>query len=258
MLHTGPTALRLLRTAGRRGGKCAPGVEACTAAVKALGSNDVDAAYALMEAMSRAGSSHPPYECGPLTDIAKPNQRTLNTLLRSCLSAGRLDVARKALALVEPDASSKSYVASMYCAALDPMNARKVLGDDADASSLVAIAAAEALLGETKCAETAQKALTVVGRHDTQGIRDDARRQASNEAFRRHRDEEAKREASAIDVVPASRTVEALCRPAAGRPPRRRLPHDGRVNPYSSMFSRPRGAGASPARPGPPTTGGRG
>jgi tRNA G46 methylase TrmB len=212
MLHTGRTALRLLRTAGSRGGKCAPGVEACTAAVKALGSNDVDAAYALMEAMSRAGSSHAPHECGPLTEIAKPNQRTLNTLLRSCLTAGRLDVAKRALALVEPDASSKSYVAAMYCAALDPMNARKVLGEDADASSLVAIAAAEALLGETKCTETAQKALTVVARHDTQGIRDDARRQASNEAFRRHRDEEAKREAAAIDVVPASRTVEALRR----------------------------------------------
>jgi tRNA G46 methylase TrmB len=208
----GQTALRLLRTAGRRGGKCAPGVEACTAAVKALGSNDVDAAYSLVEAMSRAGSSHAPHECGPLTEIAKPNQRTLNTLLRACLTAGRLDVAKRALTLVEPDASSKSYVASMYCAALDPANARKVLGEDADASSLVAVAAAEALLGETKCTETARQALTVVGRHTTQGIRDDARRQASNEAFRRHRDEEARREASVIDVVPASRTVAALKR----------------------------------------------
>ena len=78
MLHTGATALRLLRTAGERGGKCSPGVEACTAAVKALGSNDVDAAFSLMEAMSRAGTSHAPHECGPLTEIAKPNQRTLN------------------------------------------------------------------------------------------------------------------------------------------------------------------------------------
>ena len=207
----GRTALRLLRTAGARGGKCSPGVEACTAAVKALGATDVDAAFSLMEAMSRAGSSHAPHDCGPLTAIAKPNQRTLNTLLRACLSAGRLDVARKALTLVEPDASSKTYVAAMYCAALDPANARNVLGDDADASSLVAVAAAEALLGETKCTETARQALTVVGR-PTHGMRDDARRQASNEAFRRHRDEEAKREASVIDVVPASRTVEALKR----------------------------------------------
>ena len=87
----------------------------------------------------------------------------------------------------------------MYCAALDPINARNVLGDDADASSLVAIAAAEALLGDATCTQTAQQALTVVGRHDTQGMRDDARRQASNEAYRRHRDEEAKREAAAIE-----------------------------------------------------------
>ena len=41
----GKTALQLLRTAGSRGGKCSPGVEACTAAVKALGASDVDAAY---------------------------------------------------------------------------------------------------------------------------------------------------------------------------------------------------------------------
>ncbi len=205
----GQTALQLLRTAGSRGGKCSPGVEACTAAVKALGATDVDAAFLLMEAMHRAGTSHAPYECGPLTEIAKPNQRTLNTLLRACLTAGRIGVAKKALTLVEPDASSKTYVAAMYCSALDPSNARKVLGDDADASSLVAVAAAEALLGETKCTETARQALTVVGRQ-THGMRDDARRQASNEAFRRHRDEEAKREAAAIEVVPASRTVEAL------------------------------------------------
>ncbi|CAH0373381.1 unnamed protein product [Pelagomonas calceolata] len=208
----GAKALELLRTAGARGGKCSPGVEACTAAVKALGASDVDAAFSLVEAMHRAGSSHAPHACGPLTDIAKPNQRTLNTLLRACLTAGRIDVAKKALTLVEPDASSKTYVAAMYCAALDPINARKTLGDDADASSLVAVAAAEALLGETKCTETARQALTVVGRHNTQGIRDDARRQASNEAFRRHRDEEARREASVIEVVPASRTVEALKR----------------------------------------------
>ena len=208
----GQKALELLRTAGSRGGKCSPGVEACTAAVKALGASDVDAAYRLLEAMHRAGSSHAPHECGPLTAIAKPNQRTLNTLLRACLTAGRLDVARRALTLVEPDASSKTYVAAMYCAALDPMNARKTLGDDADASSLVAVAAAEALLGQATCTETARQALTVVGRHNTQGIRDDARRQASNEAFRRHRDEEARREAAVIGVVPASRTVEALKR----------------------------------------------
>ena len=207
----GQKALELLRTAGGRGGKCSPGVEACTAAVKALGASDVDAAYSLVEAMHRAGTSHAPYECGPLTDIAKPNQRTLNTLLRACLSAGRLDVAKRALQMIEPDASSKTYVAALYCSALDPANARKVLGEDADASSLVAIASAEALLGETKCTETARRALTVVGRQ-THGMRDDARRQASNEAFRRHRDEEAKREAAAIEVVPASRTVEALKR----------------------------------------------
>ena len=207
----GQKALELLRTAGARGEKCSPGVEACTAAVKALGASDVDAACSLVEAMSRSGTSHAPYECGPLTDIAKPNQRTLNTLLRACLSAGRLDVAKKALTLVEPDASSKTYVAAMYCSALDPVNARKVLGDDADASSLVAIASAEALLGDTKCTETARQALTVVGRQ-TQGMRDDARRQASNEAFRRHREEEARREAAAIEVVPASRTIEALKR----------------------------------------------
>ena len=208
----GQKALELLRTAGARGGKCSPGVEACTAAVKALGASDVDAAYSLVEAMHRAGSSHAPYECGPLTDIAKPNQRTLNTLLRACLTAGRLDVARKALQMIEPDASSKTYVAAMYCSALDPANARKVLGEDADASSLVGIAAAEALLGDTKCTETARRASTVVGRHNTQGIRDEARRQASNEAFRRHRDDEARREAAVIEVVPASRTVEALKR----------------------------------------------
>ena len=207
----GQKALELLRTAGARGGKCSPGVEACTAAVKALGASDVDAAYSLVEAMHRAGTSHAPHECGPLTDIAKPNQRTLNTLLRACLTAGRIDVAKKGLQLVEPDASSKTYVAAMYCSALDPVNARKVLGDDADASSLVAIASAEALLGDAKCTETARQALTVVGRQ-TQGMRDDARRQASNEAFRRHRDEEARREAAAIEVVPASRTVEALKR----------------------------------------------
>ena len=207
----GNTALQLLRTAGSRGGKCSPGVEACTAAVKALGASDVDAAFSLMEAMHRAGTSHAPYECGPLTDIAKPNQRTLNTLLRACLTAGRIDVAKKALTLVAPDASSKTYVAAMYCSALDPINARKALGDATDASSLVAVAAAEALLGDTKCTETARQALTVVGRQ-TQGMRDDARRQASNEAFRRHRDEEARREAAAIEVVPASRTVEALRR----------------------------------------------
>ena len=47
----GQKALELLRTAGARGGKCSPGVEACTAAVKALGSNDVDAAFSTLLAM---------------------------------------------------------------------------------------------------------------------------------------------------------------------------------------------------------------
>ena len=195
-----------------RGGKCAPGVEACTAAVKALGSNDVDAAFSLdgstesgglvpraprmrsFDRNSKAEPTHVKYFVAGLSE-RRTTRRRAKSFTNS--RAGRLfqelcgfDVLRRAR----------------------PSNARKVLGDDADASSLVAIAAAEALLGETKCTETARQALTVVGRHNTQGIRDDARRQASNEAYRRHRDEEAKREAAAIDVVPASRTVEALRR----------------------------------------------
>ena len=56
----GATALQLLRTAGSRGGKCSPGVEACTAAVKALGATDVDAAYSLVEAMSDSLTLHRP------------------------------------------------------------------------------------------------------------------------------------------------------------------------------------------------------
>ena len=211
----GVTALRLLRTAGSRGGKCSPGVEACTAAVKAVGAPDVDAAYALCEAMSRAATSHPPLDaCGSLTDIAKPNARTLNTLLRACLSAGRPDVARKAFQAkwgIEPDSSSKAYAAAMHCAALDPEAARRILGDAADASSLVAVATAEALLGRPACLETAREAATLVGRQ-TRGLRDDSKRQASNETFRKHKDEEARREAASVAVASASRTAAALGR----------------------------------------------
>ena len=130
----GAGALALLRRAGARGGRCAPGVEACTAAVKAVGATDVDGAAELVKAMARAGTDHAPRHrraesrcvdfdisgqhphanaatinrdvrlrsgrppryapTGPLTEAARPNGRTLNTLLRACLVLRRADLPK--------------------------------------------------------------------------------------------------------------------------------------------------------------------
>ena len=88
-------ALRLLRAAAARGGRCAPGVAACTACVKALGGRDVGEAGALLAAMGRAPCDSGAF--GPLTEDARPNVRTLNTYLRACLRAGAPDAASRAL-----------------------------------------------------------------------------------------------------------------------------------------------------------------
>lgn len=83
----GATALRLLRTAGARGGKCSPGVEACTAAVKAVGASDVDAAFNLCEAMSRAATSHPPSRLWARWTVRHLQQRPGRPVQLPCASS---------------------------------------------------------------------------------------------------------------------------------------------------------------------------
>ena len=86
----GSRAVELLGKAIGRGGKAAPGVEACTAAVKALCGSDLGRARALLRAMGAAPG--PARVCGgALGEAARPNVRSANTFLRGCLRHG--DVA---------------------------------------------------------------------------------------------------------------------------------------------------------------------
>ncbi|KAH8095669.1 methyltransferase [Aureococcus anophagefferens] len=79
-------AVRLLRAAADRGGKCAPEVAACTACVKALCGDDLPGARELLRAMARAPAATPRF--GALAEAARPNARTANTFLRGCLRHG--------------------------------------------------------------------------------------------------------------------------------------------------------------------------
>ena len=63
-------AVRLLRAAADRGGKCAPGVAACTACVKALCGDDLPGARELLRAMARAPAATPRF--GALAESTSP------------------------------------------------------------------------------------------------------------------------------------------------------------------------------------------
>ena len=132
---------------------------------------------------------------------------------------GRPDVAAWAMAHcgkwgVEADASAKAYVARLEAAALRPDAARRALGDAPEAEPLVWIARAQALLGQrdaaiSTCAEVDALLDAGAGEAPRQGRRDDATRDASNAHFRRHRGDEARRDAALVREASSDASAEA-------------------------------------------------
>ena len=216
-------AVRLLRAAAERGGKCAPEVAACTACVKALCGDDLPGARELLRAMARAPAATPRF--GALAEAARPNARTANTFLRGCLRHGDWRAADWCVEAMEgwglePDANGRAYVSATHASALRPAEARAALRGFDEAEPLVRVARAHALLGDAAAAvAVADEALalpTSEAAAGRAGLRDDARRAASNDAFRAHRAAEARRDAElvreAAKRASASATLAALAK----------------------------------------------